>query len=483
MLNVVNSKILYPTKGCLKFILHKTRNICYLRRRSNENFMKTVIKGATIVNEGEQYRGTVVVENDKIIRVLRHDKNEETDIEADSFIEANGMYLIPGVIDDHVHFREPGLTEKATIYSESRAAAAGGVTSFMDMPNTKPQTTTMEALEEKFAIAEKESAINYSFFFGATNDNSNLFGKLNPGEVCGIKLFMGASTGNMLVDDRNKLDSIFAGTTLPIAVHCEDGNIIAGNTERIKREAGDSPGVEYHPIIRNSEACYKSTKSAIELAKKHGSRLHIMHISTKEEIELLKNIDDKRITAEATPAHLYFCDKDYKRLGTKIKCNPAIKTEEDREALRQAIKSGEIDLIGTDHAPHRIEDKKGGALTAASGIPTIQFSLLAMLQMHDEGVFTIEEIVEKMCHAPSRIFDIDKRGYIKEGYYADIVLLKPATPHKIEEKDIISKCGWSPFEGETFGWEVKQTWVNGNCVYKDGRIAEEAQGRKLTFNR
>ncbi len=444
--------------------------------------MKTIIKDATIVNEGRQYRGSIIIENDKILKIEPQSGKSTTE-ECDTIIDARGMYLLPGVIDDHVHFREPGLTEKATIYSESRAAAAGGVTSFMEMPNTKPQTTTIEALEEKFAIAEKESAINYSFYFGATNDNSDLFNKLSPGEVCGIKLFMGASTGNMLVDDKDKLGKIFSYTNMPIAVHCEDCNIIAQNTRRITEQVGASAGVEYHPIIRSAEACYKSTELAIELAKQYGSRLHIMHISTKEELKLLEDADSCKITAEATPAHLYFCDEDYKSLGTKIKCNPAIKSATDRAALRDAIKDGKIALIGTDHAPHCIEDKEGGALTAASGIPTIQFSLLAMLEMCDNNIFTIEDIAERMCHAPSRIFNIDRRGYIREGYFADFILLQPESPHTITAKNIISKCGWSPFEGHTFNWKVKQTWINGQCIYNDGEIAEDAHGRKLVFNR
>lgn len=443
--------------------------------------MRTLISNPTIVNNGEQFQGSIVVNNGKIVEILRD--NELPRAECDEIIEATGLFLIPGVIDDHVHFREPGLTDKATIATESRAAAAGGVTSFMEMPNTVPQTTTLEALKEKYAIAAKDSLINYSFFFGATNNNVADFEKLNPQKTCGIKLFMGSSTGNMLVDKREQLEKIFSTAKqlgLPVAVHCEESSIIAENSKRIKEEAGEDPDVKYHPLIRSVEACYESTKCAVELARKFGTQLHVMHISTARELQLL---GDSYITAEATPAHLTFCDKDYARLGTRIKCNPAIKGEEEREALRQAVADGRIDLIGTDHAPHLPKDKIGGALKAASGMPSIQFSLLAMLRLADEGVFTIETLVEKMCHAPARIFNIDRRGFIEKGYHADFVLLNPDAPHTITADCIISKCGWSPFEGEIFNWAVEQTWVNGQCVYKNGRINEDARGKALKFNR
>ena len=386
--------------------------------------MRTLISNPTIVNNGEQFQGSIVVNNGKIVEILRD--NELPRAECDEIIEATGLFLIPGVIDDHVHFREPGLTDKATIATESRAAAAGGVTSFMEMPNTVPQTTTLEALKEKYAIAAKDSLINYSFFFGATNNNVADFEKLNPQKTCGIKLFMGSSTGNMLVDKREQLEKIFSTAKqlgLPVAVHCEESSIIAENSKRIKEEAGEDPDVKYHPLIRSVEACYESTKCAVELARKFGTQLHVMHISTARELQLL---GDSYITAEATPAHLTFCDKDYARLGTRIKCNPAIKGEEEREALRQAVADGRIDLIGTDHAPHLPKDKIGGALKAASGMPSIQFSLLAMLRLADEGVFTIETLVEKMCHAPARIFNIDRRGFIEKGYHADF----PAEPRR-----------------------------------------------------
>lgn len=446
--------------------------------------MRILIQNATIVNEGERFIGSVLINGKRIAEVLR--ENEKTSRKYDQCIDATGMYLIPGVIDDHVHFREPGLTSKATIYSESRAAAAGGVTSFMDMPNTKPQTTDITSLRDKFKIAANDSAVNYSFYFGVTNNNRRLFSRLNPRKICGIKLFMGSSTGNMLVDGESVLEEVFRTANLLVAVHCEDSNIIAENTKQVMLREGNDPDVSFHPIIRSTEACYNSTKRAVELAKKYGTRLHIMHISTAKELELLfcyKSTGNKQITAEATPAHLLFCDKDYKELGTKIKCNPAIKSEYDRTSLRNAVKNGLVDLIGTDHAPHRVEDKVGGALSAASGIPTLQFSLIAMLQLCNEGVFDIETLVQKMCHAPADIFGIDKRGYIRKGYSADIVLLDPTRQHTIEKNDILSLCGWSPFEGRTFDWSVRQTWVNGQCVYKDGVIDDSVRGVALKFCR
>ena len=448
--------------------------------------MRTLISNPTIVNNGEQFQGSIVVNNGKIVEILRGDELPRA--ECDEIIEATGLYLIPGVIDDHVHFREPGLTHKATMASESRAAAAGGVTSFMEMPNTSPQTTTLEALKEKYRIAANDSVINYSFFFGATNSNVADFAKLNPKNICGIKLFMGSSTGNMLVDKKEELEKIFKEAErlgLPVAVHCEESSIIAANTAAIKEREGDDPDVRFHPAIRSEEACYQSTASAVELAKRFGTRLHVMHISTAKELELLTAAEPegKKITAEVTPAHLTFCDADYATLGTRIKCNPAIKGADDRAALRRAVSEGKIDLIGTDHAPHLPEDKRGGALKAASGMPSIQFSLLAMLRLVDGNEISIETLVEKMCHAPARIFDINKRGFIEKGFHADFVLLNPHKPHTVTAADIISKCGWSPFEGDTFDWAVEQTWVNGECVYRNGAINEEVRGKALKFNR
>ena len=445
--------------------------------------MRTLISNPTIVNNGELFRGSIVINNGKIVEILNGD--EIPHLPCDRIIEATGLYLIPGVIDDHVHFREPGLTNKATMAGESRAAAAGGVTSFMEMPNTIPQTTTIEALNEKYTIATKDSLINYSFYFGATNSNVGEFEKLNTSKVCGVKLFMGSSTGNMLVDRLEELEKIFSKAKeldMPVAVHCEDSSIISANSKRIKEEAGEDPDVSYHPLIRSTEACYESTKCAIGLARKFGTKLQVMHISTAKELELFNKVE-KNITTEATPAHLTYCDEDYARLGTKIKCNPAIKSAEDREALRKAVADGRIDLIGTDHAPHHPDDKIGGALKAASGMPSIQFSLLAMLELTDQGVLPIETLVERMCHAPARIFGIDRRGFIEKGYHADFVLLAPDKPHTIRKEDIISKCGWSPFEGDTFSWNIEQTWVNGECAYSNGKINEEVRGKALRFNR
>lgn len=446
--------------------------------------MRTLISNPTIVSDGRHFRGSIVVNNGKIVEILEGYALPHA--ACDNIIEATGMYLIPGVIDDHVHFREPGLTNKATIATESRAAAAGGVTSFMEMPNTNPQTTTLKALKEKYAIAAKDSVINYSFYFGATNTNCGTFAKLNPRKVCGIKLFMGSSTGNMLVDRLSELEKIFQEAkriNMPVAVHCEDGSIISRNTKAVKESEGEDPDVRFHPVIRSEEACCQSTRSAIELARKFGTRLHVMHLSTAKELTLLRPADKDNITTEVTPAHLTFCDADYATLGTKIKCNPAIKSAEDRDALRLAVKEGSIDLIGTDHAPHHPDDKRGGALKAASGMPSIQFSLLAILKLVDEGIFTLEDVVEKMCHAPARIFDIDRRGHIAKGFHADFVLLNPDCPTSVNADTIISKCGWSPFEGETFNWSVQQTWVNGECVYRDGAINEDIRGKALNFCR
>lgn len=445
--------------------------------------MRTHISNVTIVNEGVSTIGSVVINGSKIVEICTGGASPCR--RCDETIDGTGMYLIPGVIDDHVHFREPGLTRKASILSESRAAAAGGVTSFMEMPNTIPMTITLTALHDKYKRAAKESRVNYSFYFGATNSNSDMFEKLNPHRVCGIKLFMGSSTGNMLVDDADALDGVFSKANMPIAVHCEDTAIINANAVEYKKMYGDDPDVKYHPLIRSEEACYNSLKRAVALAKKHDKQLHVMHISTGRELELLttESLESKKITAEVTPAHLTFCNKDYERLGTRIKCNPAIKSENDRDALREGLRNGKIDIVGTDHAPHLIEDKKGGALKATSGMPSLQFSLLAMLRMVDEGIFTIEQIVEKMCHAPADLFKVDKRGYIRKGYYADLVLVAPGNPHTITAEDVLSLCGWSPFEGEQFDWKVMRTWVNGECVYSDGVVNDKVRGKALKFNR
>lgn len=444
--------------------------------------MRTEISNVTIVNEGKKAIGSVVINGTKIVEICTNGKKPCR--KSDEIIDGSGMYLIPGVIDDHVHFREPGLTHKANIQSETRAAAAGGVTSFMEMPNTRPATTTISALHDKFHRAAKDSRINYSFYFGATNKNSHLFEKLNPHRICGIKLFMGSSTGNMLVDDKDGLNQVFSRANMPIAVHCEDTAIINANAANYRKEYGEDVDVKYHPLIRSEEACYKSLEKAVALAQKHNKQLHILHISTARELELLSNkpLAEKNVTAEVTPAHLIFCDKDYETKGARIKCNPAIKTQADRDALREALRNGKIDIIGTDHAPHLPEEKTGGALKATSGMPSMQFTLPAMLRMVDEGIFTIEQIIEKMCHAPAEYFKIDKRGYIRKGYYADLVLVAPQK-WTVDKKDILSLCGWSPFEGETFSWKVCRTWVNGESVYNNGKIDDNVHGKALKFQR
>ena len=377
-----------------------------------------------------------------------------------------------------MHFREPGLTEKADIDSESRAAAAGGVTSFFDMPNTVPQTTTLEALEEKFALAAQKSRVNYSFFFGATNDNVALFDELDEHRIPGIKLFMGSSTGNMLVDRRESLERIFSSARLPIMAHCEDTDIINRNMAEAKQKYGDDPEVAHHPEIRSEEACYESTRLAAELAQKHQARLHIAHLTTAKELELIAG---EGITAEATVSHLYFSDNDYTTLGTRIKCNPAIKTAQDRAALRQALNDGRIAVIGTDHAPHLLSQKEGGSARAASGMPMIQFSLVTMLELVDEGVLSLERLVELMCHNPARLFEVRNRGFLREGYQADIVLVRPNS-HWVCTKDmILSKCGWSPMEGHEFSWQVERTLCNGHSVYADGTVDADYIGQPVSF--
>ena len=444
---------------------------------------RTWIKNAQIVNEGKTFNGSVIIENEIIVEVLQ--ENEKPSNECDETIDASGCYLIPGVIDDHVHFRDPGLTHKADIHTESMAAAAGGVTSYMDMPNTNPQTTTLEALEDKFKDAATKSIVNYSFYFGATNENADLLAQLDKNRVCGVKLFMGSSTGNMLVDQQDTLKNIFANAGMLIATHCEDQQIISANTALYKEKYGEDPDVKYHPEIRNEEACYQSSALAVQLAKETGARLHIMHISTAKELELLadKAIEEKNITAEACVSHLFFCDEDYETFGTRIKCNPAIKSKADRDALRQALTNNLIDVIGTDHAPHLLSEKQGGALKAVSGMPTLQFSLNAVMELVHEGLLSIEQLVQKMCHAPATLYQIEKRGFIRKGYKADLVLVDPTHTWKVENECLLSKCGWSPMEGETFHSKVTKTFVNGHLVYNDNQVDTLHRGQELRFER
>ncbi len=444
---------------------------------------RTLIYNARIVNEGRTFQGSVLVEGDRIARIFDGEGKPETD--CDEVIDAGGCFLLPGVIDDHVHFRDPGLTHKADMHTESMAAAAGGVTSFMDMPNCNPQTTTIEALNNKFADAAEKSVVNYSFYFGATNDNAHLLPLLDKKRVCGVKLFMGASTGNMLVDRMDALRTIFSTAGMLIATHCEDQQIIRENTENVKALYGEDPEVKFHPVIRNEEACWKSSSLAVSLAKETGARLHILHVSTARELQLLedKSLSEKKITAEACVSHLMFCDADYNRLGTRIKCNPSIKTQADRDALRKALTSNRIDVIGTDHAPHLLAEKQGGALKAVSGMPMIQFSLVSMMELVRQEVFSIEQMVQKMCHAPALLFQLEKRGFIREGYKADLVLVNPDAEWTVTKDCVLSKCGWSPMEGHAFHAKVERTFVNGNLVYSDGKVCAQQKGEALAFDR
>ena len=444
---------------------------------------RTWIHHATIVNEGRKFAGSVVIEGEKISEVLEGDALPSSPCEEE--IDASGRFLLPGVIDDHVHFRDPGLTHKADMATETAAAAAGGVTSFMDMPNCNPQTTTLEALDNKFADAARKCIVNYSFYFGATNTNADLIGQLDKTHVCGVKLFMGASTGNMLVDRMETLRKIFSEAGMLIATHCEDQNIIRKNTETFKEKYGEDPDVCFHPLIRSEQACWESSSLAVRLAKETGARLHILHVSTARELELFddKPLSEKRITAEACVSHLFFCDEDYKTLGTRIKCNPSIKTCRDRDALRAALRTDRIDVIGTDHAPHLLSEKQGGALKAVSGMPTLQFSLASVCELVREGVLSMEQLVQKMCHAPAELFRIKGRGYIRPGYQADLVLLNPNAEWTVTADCIQSKCGWSPMEGRTFHAKVEKTFVNGHLVYSDGKVTDTPRGQALIFER
>lgn len=446
--------------------------------------MKTIIRNATIVNEGTQCTGSVVIEDEYIQQVIYN--GEDTSQAYDLEIDATGLYLFPGVIDDHVHFREPGLTHKADIASESRTAAAGGVTSYMDMPNTVPQTTTIELLEEKFRLAENNSRINYSFYIGATNDNLDTIQRANRERVPGVKVFMGSSTGNMLVDNEEALYRLFSNSPLLLMAHCEDTSIINHNISEFKKKykgQNDFP-VRYHSRIRNVEACYASSSLAVQLAKDTGARLHIAHISSARELTLFDKgpVENKQITAEAVIAHLMFTTEDYDTLGTHIKCNPSVKTPEDRAALREALTSGIIDVVATDHAPHLLNEKQGGALKAASGMPMIQFSLVSMLEMADEGVLPITKIPELMSHNPAKLFKIDKRGYIRPGYYADLTLVDPNGNWQVREGRYYTKCGWTPMDERVFKWRVRRTIINGITVYSDGIVVDGVRGKELKFN-
>ena len=443
--------------------------------------MKKLLKNAQIINEGSLVAADVMIQGDRIVKLAKLIDDSEAEI-----IDLSGKFLMPGVIDDQVHFREPGLTHKGRIYTESKAAVAGGITSFMEMPNTKPQALTQELLEDKYLIGAKDSLANYSFFMGASNQNLEEVLKTDPKHVAGVKIFMGSSTGNMLVDDKQVLNDIFSKCDMLIAVHCEDEETIRKNSEKIKAEYGEELPISFHPIIRNEEACYKSSSMAVELAKKHNTRLHILHISTDKETNLFRNdipLNQKRITSEACIHHLWFDESNYDEKGTLIKWNPAVKSAKDKEGLWKALLDDRIDIIATDHAPHTIDEKNNKYFKAPSGGPLVQHALVVMLEFYHQGKVSLEWIVEKMCHAPATCFQVKDRGFIREGYYADLVVVDLDKPWLVEKNNILYHCGWSPFEGETFKSSVIKTFVNGNLVYDGGVFDEHHRGMRLEFDR
>jgi len=442
-----------------------------------------LIRNAKIVNEGAVFEGDILIENEIIKEIAEKISPKSSDC---VIIDAEGSYVIPGVIDDQVHFREPGLTHKGTIESESRAAVAGGITSFIEQPNTVPNAVTQQLLEDKYLIASQTSYANYSFMMGGTNDNLEEILKTNPRNVAGIKLFLGSSTGNMLVDNPEVLEKIFSSTKMLIAVHCEDEATIQVNTLKYKKEFGDDIPIQYHHLIRSAEACYLSSSKAIELAKKTGARLHVFHLSTAKEMDLFTNkipLEEKQITAEVCIHHLWFTDTDYETKGSLIKWNPAVKTQADKDALWKALLDDRIDVIATDHAPHTIEEKRQLYTKAPSGGPLVQHAVVAMFEAHHQGKITIEKIVEKMCHNPAKIFKIYKRGFIKEGYFADIAIVNAYLPWNVKKENILYKCGWSPFEDYNFKSRVTHTFVNGKLVYVNGKVKETKVGQRLLFNR
>ena len=443
-----------------------------------------LIRNATIINEGASYKGSVLIKNERIVEIYTDQVPEEVSSRS-QIIEANNLYLIPGVIDDQVHFREPGLTHKGDIRSESRAAIAGGVTSYMEMPNTNPQTISIDAWKQKTELAHGKSFANYAFYLGATNDNLAELKKADSKNLCGIKIFMGASTGNMLVDDKKALQAIFAEVDMLIATHCEKESIIRENIEKYTKEFGEDIPIKYHPLIRSAEACYESSAEAIELADRYGARLHVLHLSTGQEMRLFdaKPLSKKKITAEVCVHHLWFNDEDYERFGSRIKWNPAVKTERDRHDLRQALLEGKLDVIATDHAPHTLEEKEGGALKAASGGPLVQHSLQMMMQLVSDNIFSKEQVVEKLCHAPAKLFGVKDRGFIREGYFADLVLVDPNKPYTVSSDNILYKCGWSPLERETLSSSINTTILNGKVVFHNGKVVGEPSGQVLEFVR
>ena len=440
-----------------------------------------LIKNAQLVNEGTIINTDVLIQDGFIARIQQNIHAENIEI-----IDALGKLLIPGIIDDQVHFREPGLTHKGNIETESRAAVAGGITTFIEMPNTVPQATTQNLLEKKFEVASKTSYVNYSFMFGGTNNNLEELLQTDPKKVAGIKLFLGSSTGNMLVDDQDVLRKIFSSTKMIISVHCEDEATIRKNLEKAKAQYGDDIPMEMHPKIRSEEACYLSSSKAIALAKETGARLHVFHVSTAKETSLFSNdipLEEKQITAEVCTHHLWFDDRDYKEKGTLIKWNPAVKTKKDKEGLWEALLDDRIDVIATDHAPHTLAEKSNVYTKAPSGGPLVQHTLQAMLECHKQGKISLEKLVEKMCHNPAKLFQIEKRGFIKEGYYADMVLVNLNSKRTVAKDNILYKCGWSPFEGTTFTSAISHTFVNGNLIYNQGAFNDEIKGKRITFNR
>ena len=443
---------------------------------------RTLIKDAMTVNEGQVQRASVLIDNEIIAGIFSSDETPQ----ADTVINADGKWLLPGVIDDHVHFRDPGLTHKADMSTESLAAAMGGVTTIFDMPNCVPQTVTLQALQDKFDHAAETCLVNHSFYLGATHTNLDQIEKIDPAKVCGVKLFMGSSTGGMLLDDAASLKALFRAATVPVAVHCEETSIINANMERYVSQLGSEPPVKYHPLIRSEEACYASTSKALDVAAGTNVHLHILHITTARELELFGNgpLQNKQFTAEACPAHIWFTDADYATKGALIKCNPAIKTAADRQALRLALTDGRIDVIGTDHAPHLLSEKQGGSKSAASGMPVLPYSLPAMLELASDGIMQITDVVRLMCHNPAQLFGIKERGYIRKGYKADLTLVSNTDQaYTISNADVPNKCGWTPFDGEQFHWRVCVTWINGHPVYMNGEFDTSIKGQPVEFIR
>jgi dihydroorotase len=451
-----------------------------LENEKNEVMSSYLLKNGTVVNEGSSKEYDVLIRKNRIEKIGKNLSDDSATI-----IDLAGKYIMPGCIDDQVHFREPGLTHKGNIYSESRAAVAGGITSFMEMPNTSPNATTQELLEDKYQIAKTHSIANYSFFMGATNDNLDEVLKTDASKVCGVKVFMGSSTGNMLVDNEKTLAGLFSNVPMLIATHCEDEQTVRKNLADAKLKYGTEIPIELHPVIRNEEACYLSSSLAVHLAERHGARLHVLHISTAKETELFNNqlsLKDKKITAEACVHHLWFSEEDYASKGTFIKWNPAVKTISDREGIWKALLDNRIDVVATDHAPHTIEEKKNNYLNAPSGGPLVQHALISMMEHVKKGKITIERVVEKMAHNPAILFRIKERGFIREGYYADIVVVDPSRSYSVQQSNILYKCGWSPFEGYTFSSSINKTFVNGEMVYENNKVAEGTNGMRLSFN-